>query len=114
MKRSPRENAECIKLLAKGRDLRMRGKPKDAIKVFQDILKRWPDDPLPHIKIGEIYLEEGSLSEAEAEFEAAVSGVGKYFAEPWYGLAKIYEKQGKSDDAKKALKIAEAALPLGK
>ena len=49
------------------------GKPDEAVENYRQVIAALPEDPLPHVRLGELFLRMGKAAEARQKFEQALS-----------------------------------------
>ena len=76
---------------------------EEATTAFENELKYHPKDASTRVYLGERYFAAGRLSEAEKQAKLAME-LEPLLPEPFYLLAKIYRKQGKTEEATELLK----------
>jgi predicted Zn-dependent protease len=87
---------------------RKKGNLKKAEKKLRKILKKWPNDIMAMIELGGVLLERGHLEESEKIFRYVVKdSAGSTRPEAWRGLVETLQKQGRDDETKKPLEMAE-------
>jgi len=81
---------------------------KQAIKEFEMVLKKWPNDPRSYSKLGVCYASLKKIDKAKLYFEKSL-GLDVKYAEPYNNLGNIYLEKKNYERAielyKKALKL---------
>jgi len=62
---------------------------KQAIKEFEMVLKKWPNDPRSYSKLGVCYASLKKIDKAKLYFEKSL-GLDVKYAEPYNNLGNIY------------------------
>jgi tetratricopeptide (TPR) repeat protein len=65
------------------------GNTEAAIKTYQEAIKSYPTRAAFHTSLGDIYYKQGQLSEAEAEYKAAIN-LDSESTDSRYGLGQVY------------------------
>lgn len=96
------------------------GQWAEAEAVLKRIAARHPNRPDVHLELGRALLQQGRLTEAQAEFQqtldigaiaAGQRSLARYQAQANYYLAAIAGRQGQTKEAEKALRQAIALQP---
>lgn len=92
-----------------------RGDFKQAQQDLEGALRRDPYNPNLHLQIGIVTAQAGDLRTAEAAFRSAAA-YAPTSPEPWANLVRLFEMQGKADEASAAeqqyqLRLAGAGTP---
>ena len=82
---------------------------KDSLTLYRRTLEASPDAASLHNNLGVVLLERGDAAAAADAFERAVA-LQRGFADAWGGLATARERQGRLEDAERAL-LRRTALP---
>jgi len=74
----PRGSTEPVSELMKNafavaRLTERRGEPEQAVRIYQEIIERSPDTPVPYHRLGVIRADQGHFAEAEGYFSQAIS-----------------------------------------
>lgn len=69
-----------------------------ARSIYQQLVEHWPLDATGRINLGSLLLEDGELTGAKSQFEAALALDGALI-DPYRGLARIAQDQGDSEAA---------------
>jgi tetratricopeptide (TPR) repeat protein len=89
------------KKLAKPRHLTETNNVDEAIKIYEDLLKKHADAAPVHTDLGKCYKIRGKASMAKAEFKRATE-VEPTYAEGWYELGAMYQSDKEYDLASQA------------
>jgi tetratricopeptide (TPR) repeat protein len=89
------------KKLAKPRQLMETNNVEEAIKIYEDLLKKHADSAAVHTELGKCYKRRGKLSMAKAEFKRATE-VESTYADAWYELGAMYQSDKEYDLAAQA------------
>jgi tetratricopeptide (TPR) repeat protein len=73
------------------------GHTASALKVFQDLIRNFPDSYPGHFFLGTIYTKTGKFRQAEKEFKKALE-LKPELVEPRFELLGVYESQGKKQE----------------
>ena len=49
------------------------GKPDEAVENYRRVIAALPEDPLPHVRVGELFLRLGKAADARQQFEQALA-----------------------------------------
>lgn len=101
-------SAETLSLVLA--ELKRLGHTRTVIQGCIRALQNHPEDLPLRLLLAEAYLEEGLLSQAEAEVETAVSRLDRYASAYWLQV-EIYRGQKRNDEALRALKTYLAFRP---
>jgi Flp pilus assembly protein TadD len=74
-----------------------------AIQTYQEAVKSYPTRAAFHTSLGDIYYKQGQLSEAEAEYKAAIS-LDSESTDSRYGLGQVYLNSERVDEAETQFK----------
>jgi tetratricopeptide (TPR) repeat protein len=89
------------KKLAKPRHLMETNNVEEAIKIYEDLLKKHADAGPVHTELGKCYKRRGKQSMAKAEFKRATE-VEPTYADAWYELGAMYQSDKEYDLAAQA------------
>lgn len=90
--------------------LAAQGRSQQARDRVAGQLKAAPDNPLAHVLIGRLFMAEKDVPNAEASFKKAVQGKDAPMA-AYTGLAELYARTGKLDQAVQELESAVNTAP---
>jgi tetratricopeptide (TPR) repeat protein len=79
------------------------GNTEAAIKTYQEAIKSYPTRAAFHTSLGDIYYKQGQLSEAEAEYKAAIN-LDSESTDSRYGLGQVYLNSERVDEAETQFK----------
>jgi serine/threonine protein kinase/Tfp pilus assembly protein PilF len=97
--------SERERLQIQGRIAQSSGQNENAIKMYERILEKHPDDILTYHNLGDTYLAQGETEKATATFEKAINDLKTDIFETYRNLSDLYESQGMSDKAEEILQI---------
>jgi len=80
--------------------------PSDATRLLEEVLKQQPANSDAHYQLGKALLEQGDVSAATRELEASIQLHPTDYA--YFQLSNAYTRNGRSDDAKRALGILQS------
>ena len=106
LERGPSYETLCVVLT----ELKKAGHTRTVIRECNRALQQNPEAIPLRLLLAEAYLEEGRLSQAEAEIETAVSRVDRY-ASVYLRQAEIYRTQRRDDEALRSLTLYLAHRP---
>jgi tetratricopeptide (TPR) repeat protein len=89
------------------------GRFEDAEDSYDFLEAAYPNNPFIQNARAQIALKKGDLVKAEQRFLAAADIGGKRYTCPYQGLGLLYVKQGRLDEAEKALTTAIEQEPTG-
>jgi tetratricopeptide (TPR) repeat protein len=92
------KNEDISQLLSDGRKLIKEQKYEEAVKVLLEAKKLDEQSPLPDIVLGMMFLQKGSLWEAEIHLKSA-ERINPEISALQYTLALLCEKKGEKDNA---------------
>ncbi|MDD5687034.1 MAG: hypothetical protein PHE88_04270 [Elusimicrobia bacterium] len=92
------QDGDISQLLADGRKLIKEQKYEEAVKVLLEAKKLDEQSPLPDIALGMMFLQKGSLWEAEIHLKSA-ERINPEIPALQYTLALLCEKKGEKDNA---------------
>ena len=84
--------------------------PEKALKLYRQLLERFPDSYAAHFFIGKIYAGQGQLQAAEDEFLKTIA-LNSNLEEPRFELIALYTLQGKNEKILKMYKDILAISP---
>jgi tetratricopeptide (TPR) repeat protein len=106
------KDVDWDKKLAKPRHLAETNNVEEAIKIYVDLLKKYPEAGVLHTELGKGYKVRGKMSMAKAEFRRSTE-VDANFADAWYELGAMEESdkeyQLASDSYEKYLQLQPAS-----
>jgi tetratricopeptide (TPR) repeat protein len=79
------------------------GNTEAAIKTYQEAIKSYPTREAFHTSLGDIYYNQGQLSEAEAEYKAAIN-LDSESTDSRYGLGQVYLNSERYEEAEAQFK----------
>ncbi len=85
------------------------GRDKDAVRVLEQALPAHPEDSDAHLIAGRLELAHNNLKNARAHFDQ-VKLQNPFNPEVHLAFAKLYEAEGRADDAARSKRFAELAL----
>jgi tetratricopeptide (TPR) repeat protein len=85
------------------------GRDKDAVRVLEQALPAHPEDADAHLVAGRLQLQRGDTKGARSHFEQ-VKLQNPFNPEVHLAMAKLYEDEGKTQEAARARRFAELAL----
>jgi tetratricopeptide (TPR) repeat protein len=104
-------DANSMTLFDQGNSLISQGKYDDALKIFEELLARYPEVYQAHLNVGTCHLRKGDLDRAEAEFkivlDKAAGTSGDYRKAPqaalraFSGLGEVSLRKGDFESAQK-------------
>jgi cytochrome c-type biogenesis protein CcmH/NrfG len=94
--------------VARGNVLRNRGEREAAIAAYRDAEKKGPNDPVPRMLLGNVFVDLGRFEEARVAYAEAVA-LEPTATDAMIGLATAYEKLG---DTAKAMELLQKVLDL--
>jgi tetratricopeptide (TPR) repeat protein len=106
LERGPSDETLCLVLT----ELKKAGHTRTVIRECHRALQQNPEAIPLRLLLAEAYVEEGRLSQAEAEIETAASRVDRY-ASVYLIQAEIYRTQRRKDEALRALTLYLAHRP---
>src|SRR5258706_1797627 len=83
--------------------------PSDATPLLEEVLKQQPANSDAHYQLGKALLEQGDVNAATRELEASIQLHPTDYA--YFQLSNAYTRNGRSDDAKRALENFERLKP---
>jgi tetratricopeptide (TPR) repeat protein len=86
------------------------GNTAAAIKTYQEAIKSYPARDTFHISLGDIYYKQGQLTEAEAEYKAAIH-LDSESTDSRYGLGQVYLNSEKVSEAEVQFKKVVSLSP---
>jgi tetratricopeptide (TPR) repeat protein len=81
----------------------LEGNTEAAIKTYQESIKSYPARAAFYTSLGDIYYKQGQLSEAEAEYKAAIN-IDSESTDSRYGLGQVYLNSERVDEAEAQFK----------
>ncbi|MDR2878033.1 MAG: tetratricopeptide repeat protein [Chromatiales bacterium] len=87
-----------------------RGELAEAITLFDELAKEYPDNVLVHYSVGVAYLLSGTMDKAHVAFEHVLKLDPKY-VNAYINLASVYEREGNMEQAVAALQRAIEIAP---
>ena len=83
--------------------------PSEAARLLAEVIKQQPANSDAHYQLGKALLEQGDVSAATSELESSVRLHPTDYA--YFQLSNAYTRNGRSDDAKRALEHFERLKP---
>lgn len=87
------------------------GRPKQAETVFDEMLRRWPDDGYALSSRSHVRAQAGRRDESIADQQALVAAHPDRSAADWFNLAYLFEDAGRYAEAETAFRRALALDP---
>ena len=83
--------------------------PSDATRLLAEVIRQQPANSDAHYQLGKALLEQGDVSAATRELEASIQLHPTDYA--YFQLSNAYTRNGRSDDARRALENFEKLKP---
>jgi tetratricopeptide (TPR) repeat protein len=83
--------------------------PSDATRLLAEVIKQQPANSDAHYQLGKALLEQGDVSAATRELETSIQLHPTDYA--YFQLSNAYTRNGRTDDAKRALESFEKLKP---
>jgi tetratricopeptide (TPR) repeat protein len=83
----------------------------EAVKILEEGIKKFPDNPEFSRRLAEIHMQEGNFSEAIAEYDKMISTDSSNF-EAWYDKGSLYLRMKDTANAINALEKSFTIMPI--
>jgi tetratricopeptide (TPR) repeat protein len=87
------------------------GRPEQAKTVFDEMLRRWPDDAYALASRSHVHAQAGRRDDAIADQQALIAAHPDRSAADWFNLAYLFEEAGRLAEAEPAFRRALALDP---